>query len=259
MSWGTPSKCASALTARVTSSSMASSDSEDSPRSPSAMSISFVPWSPSATIFCSLAPMIVSVACMVSRSTVYVSGVTWPPTTASPRPKLALMIISERSPVAGLAVNRMPDTSDSTINCGRDHRHGDRIVLDAHLVPVGHGPGRPQGCPAVPYGRHDGIGAAYVEVGVLLAGEGHVGEILGVGRRAHRHRRVVALDSLVRGGDLRRHRLGHGVGLKQRLNRLGSLVEGERELADRGLGQFDDLPLQVVVLDEATVGPPVVT
>ena len=59
--------------------------------------------------------MIVSVASPVARSTTQVSGVTWPPTTASPRPKLALTIASERSPVAGFAVNRMPETSDGTM------------------------------------------------------------------------------------------------------------------------------------------------
>ena len=76
-----------------------------------------MPCAPSATIFCSFGPIIVSFAVRDSLSTMLVSGVTWPPTTASPSPKLALTIISDRSPVAGFAVKRMPETSEGTMAC----------------------------------------------------------------------------------------------------------------------------------------------
>ena len=62
-----------------------------------------------------LAPSTVFFTAKVSRSITKVSGVTWPPTTASPRPKLALTIISPRSPVPGLAVKRMPEASAGTM------------------------------------------------------------------------------------------------------------------------------------------------
>ena len=45
------------------------------------------------------------------------SGVTWPDTTASPKPGLASMTISSRAPVTGLAVNITPAISAGTICC----------------------------------------------------------------------------------------------------------------------------------------------
>ena len=48
------------------------------------------------------------------RVTVTVSGVTCPPTTASPSPQEALITVSVRVPVTGSAVNRIPDASAGT-------------------------------------------------------------------------------------------------------------------------------------------------
>ena len=52
-----------------------------------------------------------------ARSTVIASGVTWPPTTASPRPQAALISIMVSSPVTGSAVNTIPDASASMSSC----------------------------------------------------------------------------------------------------------------------------------------------
>ena len=76
-----------------------------------------VPCPDSATTIRSLVPSTVSFGPRVSRSITTVSGVTSPPTTDSPRPKLALTIISARSPVPGLAVNKIPETSAGTMTC----------------------------------------------------------------------------------------------------------------------------------------------
>ena len=43
------------------------------------------------------------------------SGVTSPPTTAEPRPQLASMATTERSPVSGLRVNMTPELRAPTI------------------------------------------------------------------------------------------------------------------------------------------------
>ena len=48
------------------------------------------------------------------RLTVTVSGVTSPPTTASPSPQEALITVSVRVPVTGSAVKRIPDASAGT-------------------------------------------------------------------------------------------------------------------------------------------------
>ena len=117
MSCGTPSYSSSSRTALPISSLSWPSESEEAPRSPSPTSSIRTPWSPSETICCSFGPMMASDTARSALSTMYVSGVTWPLTTASPRPKLALMTISLRSPVAGLAVKMMPATSDGTITC----------------------------------------------------------------------------------------------------------------------------------------------
>ena len=45
------------------------------------------------------------------------SGVTSPLTTAEPRPQLASMATTERSPVSGLRVNITPELRDPTICC----------------------------------------------------------------------------------------------------------------------------------------------
>ena len=115
MSWGTPSKVRSTSMASAANADSCSSSSEERPRRSSAMVSIWTPWSPSGTTIRSLSPTTVSFAVRVSRSMTNVSGVTCPPTTASPKPKLALTINSCRSPVPGFAVNRMPETSAGTI------------------------------------------------------------------------------------------------------------------------------------------------
>ena len=60
-----------------------------------------------ATVRCSTSP--------VTLLTRYSSGVTSPPTTARPRPQLALTATLLGSPVTGLQVNITPETSASTI------------------------------------------------------------------------------------------------------------------------------------------------
>ncbi|MBK8796528.1 MAG: hypothetical protein IPM07_09220 [Anaerolineales bacterium] len=53
----------------------------------------------------------------VDFATTTVSGVTSPPTIASPSPHAALITSWLRSPSSGLAVKRMPAASASTIVC----------------------------------------------------------------------------------------------------------------------------------------------
>ena len=56
---------------------------------------------------------LVAVRCLLTRperrSTTKVSGLTSPPTTASPRPQAALMVIALSSPVTGSTVNITPE------------------------------------------------------------------------------------------------------------------------------------------------------
>ena len=84
---------------------------------------------------------------------------------------------------------------------GADHlldpdRHGDHVVVVAPLAPVGDRPGREQARPAAgEVGQHL-VGAADPQVGVVLAGEAGVGQVLGGGRGAHRHRDRVELAAL---------------------------------------------------------------
>jgi len=81
------------------------------------------------------------------------------------------MISSLRSPVAGFAVNKMPDTSEGTDLC--DHGHG--VLGDPVLVPVTDGLRGPQRSPAVLDGRHHRVGGGDVEKRLLLTGEGGPG------------------------------------------------------------------------------------
>ena len=76
-----------------------------------------------------------------------VSGVTSPPTIASPSPQAALITASLRLPVSGLAVNRMPAASAGTSSCTTTAR----ATLpggDALAQAVGDGARRPQRGPA---------------------------------------------------------------------------------------------------------------
>ena len=74
-------------------------------------------------------------------------------------------------------------------------RHGDHVVVVAALAPVGDRPGREQARPAAGEVAQHLVGAADPQVGVVLAGEAGVGQVLGGGRGAHRHRDRVELRS----------------------------------------------------------------
>ena len=113
------------------------------------------------------------------------SGVTWPETTISPTPHEASTTILERSPLVGSIVIATPATRALTIFCTATAI--DRSVSGmSFLQPVDDGAA----------GVERGPAAAYVlaarpskpvepQVGVLLAGEARVGQVLGRGRRAH--------------------------------------------------------------------------
>ncbi len=64
------------------------------------------------------------------------------------------------------------------------HRDGDAHleVVEALLLPVEEGSGFEQGCPAPMHRVHHLLLALHVEVGVLLAGERRIGQVLGGGR-----------------------------------------------------------------------------
>ena len=53
----------------------------------------------------------------LSPSTTSVSGVTRPPTTASPSPQVALITARSRRPLTGSAVNNIPAASAGAIRC----------------------------------------------------------------------------------------------------------------------------------------------
>ena len=111
---------------------------------------------------------------------------TRPPTTASPKPQAALISTASRRPVLGSAVNMTPADAASTSSWTTTARlHLGRV--DALTSPVGHRPRRPQRGPAPAYGLQHRVGAADVQVGVLLAGEAGALEVLGGRRGADRH------------------------------------------------------------------------
>ena len=164
-----------------------------------------------------LAPVVARVT--TPRATVTVSGVTWPPTTASPSPQEALMTVSVRVPVTGFGREQDP---------GRVRRHQfldhdgqrDVVVGDAVLVAVGDRARVPQRRPAARDRVQHGVVAADVEVGVLLARERQGRQVLGGGRRAHGHRHGVA-ERPVGAADLLGHRCRNAVTGEQRLRPFG--------------------------------------
>jgi hypothetical protein len=91
----------------------------------------------------------------------------------------------ERHP-GGLGVDHLLDP----------HRHRDHVVVVAGLVAVGDGPVGEDRRPAPLDVLEHRVGAADPQVGVLLAGEAGVGQVLGGGRRADRDRDVVGLAVL---------------------------------------------------------------
>ena len=63
----------------------------------------------------------------------------------------------------------------------RHHRHRHRRLVDAVLMPVRDSSLGPKRSPAVLDRRHEGFSAPHVQVRLLLAGKGQVGQILGIG------------------------------------------------------------------------------
>ena len=135
-----------------------------------------------------------------------------------------------------------------------DDRHCHLALVDAHLVAVGDRTRRPERCPAVAHRRDHGFLAADVEVGVLLARERRVRQILGVCRRAHGHRRSGRLESAVGGGDLGDGEVGRGVFRQEFLDRGRRLVEGDGAVHEFRLRQRHDALLQAVLRHEGAVG-----
>ena len=90
-----------------------------------------------------------------------------------------------------------------------DHGERHRAGIDAVGDPMRDGPVRPQGRPAASDGLQHRLGADHVEVGVLLAGEARVRQILRGRRGSHRHRRVGA-EAPVAVDDGPRDRVGQG-------------------------------------------------
>ena len=147
-----------------------------------------------------------------------VSGVTWPPTTASPRPHDALITI-----VGAVAGDRVGGEQDAGRVRGDQllHHDGQRdvIVRDAVLVAVGDGARVPQRGPAA-LDRIEQAVAADVEVGVLLARER---EVRAGPRRWRTNERRPARRRRAPGrpADLLGDRGGHVLPGEQRLRRCG--------------------------------------
>ncbi len=125
-------------------------------------------------------------------------------------------------PESGLGVDGEHDPAAGQI--GADHLlhcdgQVDREVVEVFVFAVADGPVGEQGGEAAAAGVQQVLHAPDVQVGLLLAGEAGVGQVLGRGRRAHGH--VAALAVLV---------LQIGVGLLHRL----AQVPGELQVADQG-------------------------
>ena len=112
---------------------------------------------------------------------------TRPPTTASPSPQAAADQHRVAAPGARVGgEHARPRTSASTSSWTTTARL-DLGRVDALTGPVRHGPRGPQRGPAAAYGVQHRVGAADVEVGVLLAGEAGPLEVLGRRRGAYGH------------------------------------------------------------------------
>jgi hypothetical protein len=104
------------------------------------------------------------------------------------------------------------DGEEDTGGVGRDqllhhNRERDRPRVDAPARPVGQGSRRPQAGPTPAHGVEQRALAVDVQVGVLLTGETGGRQVLGDGRRAHRHSRLA--QRAVRGHDSRDHVIGY--------------------------------------------------
>ena len=116
----------------------------------------------SRTVITSLSAISCDSIARVCLSTMNVSGVTCPPTIASPSPQAALIITLSRAPVRGLAVKRMPATSAGT-SCCTTTASATSSGADALTRAVAEGAGRPQRRPAPLHGLQHLLAAADVE------------------------------------------------------------------------------------------------
>ena len=126
-----------------------------------------------------------------SRATRYVSGITSPATTASPRPHAASTRLSS-APVTGFCVNITPATSGASNDCtttptlGRVNNPTRWRYVMAESELADHQISR----------SADGhvVDRRHVEQREVLAGEARVLAVLVDGRRAHRERRAQVAD-----------------------------------------------------------------
>ena len=123
----------------------------------------------------------------VTLLTMNESGVTSPLTTAEPRPQLASMAITDRSPVSGLRVNITPELRESTIRWTTTAMARSCSGMPA-TEPVGHRLDAVEARPAAADLLDHLVAAAHPQVGVLQAGEAGIGGILARGAGAHRDR-----------------------------------------------------------------------
>ncbi len=187
----------------------------------------------------------------VPVSTTMVSVSTLPETTASPSPHAAVITVSSVRPFAGLAVNITPAASAGTSRCTTTASDKPRRV-DGMAGPVPDRPVRPQRGPAVAHRRHQRVRADDVEIGVLLAGEARLGQVLGRRGRADGHRHVVAqpgigLADAVRDGG------GHGSAARTALGDTGRRRLG-RPGADHPGHHLCDGVVEAVGRDEVVIG-----
>ena len=93
-------------------------------------------------------------------------------------------------------------------------------------APVTDGPLGPQRRPAVAHRLDDGLDAANVQVGVVLAGKGQVGQIFGVCGGPNCHRRLAATERRVGRTDLVLQFIAWRSPGEQRLNAFRRCLEG---------------------------------
>ena len=123
----------------------------------------------------------------LALSTITVSGVTCPPTIASPKPQVALITICSR-----VAINRVGCKQ----NAGRvsrnellhDNRQANSGRIDPLTHPVRDSPGCPQTRPAFFHRFQQGSFPLNIEVGILLTGKTGCGQVLGGGGGTHGNR-----------------------------------------------------------------------
>ena len=110
-----------------------------------------------------------------------------------------------------------------------DDGEGDAVVVEGVALAVVDGAGGPQRAPAAAHGIQDGFSTDDAEEGVLLPGEGRVGQVLGCGGGPYGHCRALA----PRGqsvGDLLGDGGGDGLGLHRRSDGVRTLREQHVEV-----------------------------